>query len=301
MEFTDLKTLIIGLGEIGYNNAEYMTNLGLNVDGFDIEKKAVTRALNDKVIKNEASSFAGYDHYIICVSTHDPKNITKPSFEGLIEVTRRLKKEGKEGALLSIESTISKGISNQIFDLLKHKLHVAHVPHRYYSGDKKNYGVKQLRVLGACKECCLLKALHFYATILHIPIFTVKAIETAELCKIIENSYRFLEIAFVEELKIFCDNEQLDYKELREAINSKWNVNLLEAQGGIGGHCLPKDTLMFYNLQQKTLPFSTLAAAIQSDKKYRKQSSDEVDSLVFLPELVTSQIPYAIKMEKKID
>jgi len=58
---------------------------------------------------------------------------------------------------------------------------------------------------------------------------------------------------------------------------------------------------MFYNLQQKTLPFSTLAAAIQSDKKYRKQSSDEVDSLVFLPELVTSQIPYAIKMEKKID
>jgi len=256
------KILIIGLGQIGYHNAEYMTQLGLNVDGFDIQQGAVKKALNDKVIKREAKDFEGYDYYLICVSTHNPNNIAEPSLDGLLDTAERLEQEGKEGGLVSIESTVTKGISNRVNSILGHGLHVAHVPHRFYSVEKKEHGVRQLRVLGGCKDCCSYEALKFYRNILDIPIRTLASVEAAELTKIVENTHRFLEIAFAEELKIFCDDHALDFEELRAAINTKWNESILEARQGIGGHCLPKDTQIYYELSKKLMPFSTVAAAI---------------------------------------
>ena len=289
------KTLIIGLGQIGYHNAEYMTRLGLNVDGFDLRRTATERALNAKVIQREAQTFAGYDHYLICVSTHNPSDMAEPRIEGLLEVAERIREEGKEGGLVSIESTVSKGISSQVYNILKHRLHVAHVPHRYYSEDKKEHGVRQLRVLGGCKSCCTLEALNFYSRLLGIPVYTAKSVEVAELSKIVENAYRFLEIAFAEELKMFCDNENLDFEELRGAINSKWNTKILEARNGIGGHCLPKDTQMFFHLSKKILPFSTIAAAIQSDKHYQTKLSKKDNFRFIYPERILSQKAPAVK------
>ena len=295
MEQKDPKILIIGLGQIGYHNAEYMTRRGLNADGFDLERSAIQRALTAKVIRREAESFAGYDYYLICVSTHNPGNMAEPSFGGLLEVAERLKQEGSEGGLVSIESTIAKGISHQVHSILKHKLHVAHVPHRFYSEDKKEHGVRQLRVLGGCKSCCTLEALNFYAGLLGIPVYAAKSVELAELSKIIENAYRFLEIAFAEELKMFCDNEALDFEELRGAINSKWNTKILEARDGIGGHCLPKDTQMFFGLAKNILPFSTLAAAIQSDRLYQMTLPKKDYFQLVCPETCLSQKPSVVK------
>jgi len=293
MKHTHPKILIIGLGQIGYHNAEYMTSLGLNVEGFDLEPSAIQRSLTAKVIQKEAKTFAGYDYHLICVSTHDPNNMTEPSFDGLLEIAERLEQEGEEAGLVSIESTIAKGISNQVNSILKHKLHVAHVPHRFYSEEKKEHGVRQLRVLGGCKSCCTLEALKFYAGILSIPLHTVRSVELAELSKIIENSYRFLEIAFAEELSMFCDNEGLDFEELRDAINSKWNTKILEARNGIGGHCLPKDTQMFLDLEKNILSFSTLTAAIQSDKLYQMNLAKKEDFQVIFPETLLSKKPIA--------
>jgi len=289
------RILIIGLGQIGYHNAEYMTHIGLNADGFDLDPRAIKRAATAKVIQREAKTFAGYDYYLICVSTHNPSNMAEPSFGGLLEIAERLEQEGTKGGLISIESTIAKGISHQVHDILKHKLHVAHVPHRFYSEDRKEHGVRQLRVLGGCESCCTLEALKFYAGILSIPVQTVKSVEFAELSKIIENSYRYLEIAFAEELKMFCDDEGLDFTELRDAINSKWNTTILEARDGIGGHCLPKDTQMFFDLEKNILPFSTLAAAIQSDRLYQMNLAKKDDFQVIFPETYLSQKPSAVK------
>lgn len=295
MEQKKPKTLIIGLGQIGYHNAEYMTRLGLNVDGFDLERSAIRRALKAKIIQKEAKTFAGYDYYLICVSTHNPSNMAEPNLDGLLETAERLEQEGTEGGLVSIESTIAKGTSDKVYDILGHKLHVAHVPHRFYSEDKKEHGVRQLRVLSGCKSCCTQKALNFYAGLLRIPVHATQSVEIAELSKIIENSYRFLEIAFAEELKMFCDNEGLDFEELRLAINSKWNTKILEAREGIGGHCLPKDTQMFFNLEKNILPFSTLAAAMQSDRLYQMNLAKEEDFQVIFPGAYLAQRPAVIK------
>ncbi len=263
------KVLIIGLGQIGYSNAQYMTSQGLYVDGYDISEKAVHRALENRVIRNKATSFEGYDYYIICISTHNPDNMFMPFLDGLFEITNRLSREGKTGALVGIDSTITRGTSNKVKEILKHKLHVVHVPHRYYANERMEHGVRQTRVLGGCEPCCVKEAMHFYGDMLDIPLHIVSFIDVVELSKLVENSYRFLEIAFAEELKIFCDRSGINFDELRRAVNTKWNIKILEARDGIGGHCLPKDSQMFLNMSRNVLQSSIIEAAKMVDLKYR--------------------------------
>jgi UDP-N-acetyl-D-mannosaminuronate dehydrogenase len=63
--------------------------------------------------------------------------------------------------------------------------------------------------------------------------------------KITENAHKYLQIAFAEDLYLYCQANDLNFSELRDALNTKWNVNVLEPREGIGGHRLPKDTKMF--------------------------------------------------------
>ncbi|AIF85188.1 UDP-N-acetyl-D-mannosaminuronate dehydrogenase [Candidatus Nitrososphaera evergladensis SR1] len=268
------KVLVIGLGQIGYSNAEYMTMKGLTVDGYDISEKAIQRAVDDQVIRKRAQSFAGYDYYIICISTHRPEDMFQPYLDGLFDIARQLLYEGKQGALVGIDSTITRGTSEKIKEILGHRLHVVHVPHRYFGPEKHDHGVNQTRVIGGCGECCIEAAKHFYGNLLDIPLHTVESVEVAELCKIVENSYRFMEIAFAEELKMFCDRSAIDFQELREAINTKWNIKVLEPREGIGGHCLPKDSQMFLNLSKNLLATSIIDAAKKVDEEYRAHIAD---------------------------
>lgn len=263
------KILIMGLGQIGYSNAEYMTSLGLHVDGYDVSESAIRRALDDGVIKNRAKNFEGYDYYIICISTHNPEDMSLPLQDGIFQLADMISKEGKSGALVGIDSTISRGTSKTVLDILGHRLHVCHVPHRFYANEKQDHGVRQTRVVGACDSCCMEAAKRFYGEILDIPLFESSSIEVAELCKIVENSHRFLEIAFAEELKMMCDNSGVNFKELRDAINTKWNVKILDARDGIGGHCLPKDSQMFLNNIKAYVGSSIIEAAKEVDLKYR--------------------------------
>jgi UDP-N-acetyl-D-mannosaminuronic acid dehydrogenase len=271
------KILIIGLGQIGYSNAEYMTKLGLHVEGFDINKDAVQRALDHKIIQKEAKNFSGYDYYIICISTHNPENMFIPYLDGVYSIVRRIEKEGKTGALLGIDSTITRGTSRKIESILHHRLHVVHVPHRFYIHEKDTHGVNQMRVVGGCNPCCIKTAYGFYEDLLKISLQTVKSVEIAEMTKIVENSYRFVEIAFAEELKMFCDKSGMDFEELRKAVNSKWNINILEPRDGIGGHCLPKDSQMLLELESEVLNNNIIKAAKQVDYEYRDFLKESLD------------------------
>jgi UDP-N-acetyl-D-mannosaminuronic acid dehydrogenase len=275
--------LIIGLGQIGYSNAEYMNSRGLRVDGYDIDAKAVQRALQSGIIEKRAQNLKGYNYYVICVSTHNRGNMFFPSLDGLLRTAHRLSCEGKKGALVTIESTITKGMSSEVNEILGHRLHVAHVPHRYYANEKKEHGVRQIRVLGGCKNCCTRKASHFYHEVLDIPVYVVSSVELAELSKVVENSHRFLEIAFAEELKMFCDGYEINFDELRSAVNTKWNVKILEAKQGIGGHCLPKDTQMYVDLSKHALTNSIIDTAKTIDAEYKLSLPQMSSYTVALP------------------
>ncbi len=104
---------------------------------------------------------------------------------------------------------------------------------------------------------------------LSIPMHPVSSIETAELTKIIENAHRYLQIAFAEELYLYCKANDISFNELRNSLNTKWNVDILEPRDGIGGHCLPKDTKMFIN-SSNTIKSKILQAAMEVDENYRE-------------------------------
>src|SRR5215217_1899758 len=344
------KILIVGLGQLGLPVAKYVKEKGFDdVYGYDISPKAIDRAEKTAGIK-KATDFSDFDVYIVCVSTHKPEDMFSPYIEGLLSVVDRISKEAKrDGALVSIESTIPRGTSNKVLEILGHRLHVAHAPHRWYALEEKEHGVNQLRVVGGVCDCCLRAAMQFYdgsqissssssssseleskqgtaarasakesigdltsteittngdadilnnhtisnsssinnnnnnnnvslgdttngstkKTSLGIPMHPVPEIEIAELTKIIENAHRYLQIAFAEDLYLYCQANNINFAELRDSLNTKWNVNILEPREGIGGHCLPKDTKMFLN-SSKSIKSKILEAAIEVDQDYRR-------------------------------
>jgi UDP-N-acetyl-D-mannosaminuronic acid dehydrogenase len=299
------KILVVGLGQLGLPVAKYVKEKGFDdVYGYDISPKAIDRAEKTAGIK-KATDFSDFDVYIICVSTHKPEDMFSPYIEGLLSVVGRISKEAKNnGALVSIESTIPRGTSNKVLEILGHRLHVAHAPHRWYALEEKEHGVNQLRVVGGVHDCCLEAAMQFYnggeggnsdsgssaanysvdkyvkdnnntnnitttRKSLGIPMHPVSKIEIAEVTKIIENAHRYLQIAFAEDLYLYCQTNNINFSELRDALNTKWNVNILEPREGIGGHCLPKDTKMFLQ-SSKSIKSKILTAAVEVDQDYRR-------------------------------
>ena len=116
---------------------------------------------------------------------------------------------------------------------------------------------------------------------LAIPMHPVSSVEVAELTKIVENAHRYLQIAFAEELYLYCKSNGISFSELRESLNTKWNVEVLEPRDGIGGHCLPKDTKMFIN-SSNTIKSKILQAAMEIDEDYREYRK-KMDSEIRVP------------------
>jgi UDP-N-acetyl-D-mannosaminuronic acid dehydrogenase len=275
------KVLVIGLGQIGFAVASYIKKQGLHdVYGYDISPAARDRAELKIGIKN-AADFSGFDIYMVCISTHKPDDMFVPDTTGVISIANKLSKEGKEGALVVIESTVPIGTSRQFCEILDHKLHVVHAPHRWYSQEENEHGVNQPRVIGGVYDCCLRSGMQFFSGTesatgdsgiyqgLRVPMLPLSKVEMAELTKIIENSHRYLQIAFAEELLLYSQANGIDFWELRKALNTKWNVNILEPRQGIGGHCLPKDTKMFLN-SSNLVRSRIIAAAMEADDEYKR-------------------------------
>jgi UDP-N-acetyl-D-mannosaminuronic acid dehydrogenase len=284
------KVLVIGLGQLGLAAAKYVKERGFDTYGYDIKTEAMEIAQKTAGIK-QVTDFGSHDFdvYVICVSTHKPDDIFSPHIDDILSVADKISREAKkDGALVSIESTIPKGTSNKVFELLNHRLHVVHVPHRWYALEEKEHGVNQLRVIGGAYDCCLRAGMEFYNGInsieeegerypdtihsadrnLGIPLHSVSNVETAETTKVVENCHRYLQIAFAEELYLYCQANDINFLELRDALNTKWNVQILEPREGIGGHCIPKDTKML--LQSKSMRSKILAAAMEVDEDYKR-------------------------------
>ena len=307
------KVLVIGLGQLGLPVAKYLTERGFETYGYDINNTAMERA--EKVASvRKVTKLSEIDVFIICVSTHRPEDMFSPQVDGLLSIVKEISKEAKNGALVSIESTIPRGTSKKVFEMLNHRLHVVHVPHRWYALEEMEHGVNQMRVIGGVCDCCLKNGMQFYgypsnaienvimnskegssnSIILHssttdsssndrarnsslkstknlgIPLHPVSNIEIAEISKIAENAHRYLQIAFAEDLYLYSQANGINFAELREALNTKWNVNILEPRDGIGGHCLPKDTKMFLQSSHPPNKSKILSAAIEVDRVYRR-------------------------------
>lgn len=269
------KVCILGLGQVGLPTAKYCAAKGLKVFAYDVCDIAVKRARKQGIPRATANwhEMPQADVYIICVSTMLKNDA--PNLSPVFDVCEKISQTSSPSSLVSIESTIVPGTSKKIYEgTFKKNISLVHVPHRYWAEDSARHGVKQLRLIGALNQESLNKGLKFYRDILEIPLHAVSSIELAEMSKIAENAYRYVQIAFAEELRMTCEEMELDFNELRNACNTKWNVEILEARDGIRGHCLPKD---IQHLASLTPHNAILKSAVVVDKEYREWRSRRLD------------------------
>jgi len=261
------KVCVIGLGNIGRPTACYIHEHGFPVYGYDIDKRK-TMGLNPITGLSEWSKVPSSDIYVVCVNTGWKAG--KPDMANIFDVCDKIatKEKGKT-PLVSIESTVAVGTCRKVARMFDN-VHLVHVPHRFWSKDQENHGVVQERVIGAFNHESLVKARNFYES-LHIPLRSVSDLEVAELIKITENAYRFVQIAFVEQLCLLCERHGLPFEEVRKGANTKWNVNLLEARDGIKGECLPKDIRYLASLGETPL----LLGSIKTDQNYMEHMEKE--------------------------
>jgi nucleotide sugar dehydrogenase len=265
-----LKLCVVGLGEVGLPAASYIASKGFEAWGHDINASCVDKAKDRGILATvdwNRIPHSDISAYIICVST-SVDLLFKPNMSAVWEVCRKIASSNDDDDLLvSIESTVAIGTCRKIYNsTFKRSVNLVHVPHRYWSQDPIKHGVRQLRVIGGIDEDSLRMGLRLYQQ-LEIPLHPVSSIETAEMSKIVENSYRFLQIAFAEELRMMCNEHSVDKAELRKACNTKWNIKILEARDGILGHCLSKD---IHYLIDSSRNSKLLKSAVSVDKEYKK-------------------------------
>lgn len=253
---------VIGLGNIGSAVYNDLAQILPNVIGVDISEQRVAY-LQQKGVRatTELSACAAADVFIICASTG-------AKMENIYSIAASL--SPKSGALICVESTL---LVNTMNSLAQHfinrgyipgeNIHLVHAPHRIMIGhDLSTIAIP--RVVGGITERCLQMGVEFY-TQLGTCVVPVPDICLAELSKLVENSLRYVEVAFAEALASYCAANNLDFHLLRQAVNSKGNVHLKNVDYGIGGECLPKDILFL----QAACPAPILMGAQATDEQYR--------------------------------
>lgn len=265
-----MKIAVVGLGNIGFNLFTYINKKYPNsVIGVDVNASRVNdlRSQGHRVT-TDYRALTGIDVWLLAPSTGDQGENLFAALKEMIICP---------GALISIESTLPPGTMELVRKYLEGKgyqcgrdVYLIHVPHRVMFGVDETV-CDTPRVMGAYTQACLDKGRQFYEPL--VPqLVEVQDVRIAELCKVVENVKRYVDVAFAQELYRYCLDHRLDFEELRKAVNSKSNVELLGTDWGIGGECLPKDMRFLQNVFTSSL----LDGAAKADQEYRDRILQQV-------------------------
>ncbi|MHB8076995.1 nucleotide sugar dehydrogenase [Desulfosporosinus fructosivorans] len=267
-----MKICVVGLGNIGFNLFTYLSHkFPGEVQGVDVNESRVNELLHQGYrVTSDYRALTGIDVWLMAPSTGNQGQNLFSALEQMILFP---------GSLISIESTLPPGTMIRIREFLEKKgfelgvdLYLIHVPHRVMFGVDKTV-CDTPRVMGAFTNACLEKGRQFYTPL--VPqVVEVSDIRVAELSKVVENVKRYVDVAFAQEIYSYCIDQGMDYDELKRAVNSKNNVELLGTDWGIGGECLPKDMNFLRTVCHSTL----LEGAEQADQNYRDRIVKQVGS-----------------------
>ena len=258
------EVVTIGLGYIGLPTSALIASHGTNVLGVDINQsvvdsinegkthivepdldKIVSKAVSNGFFKASTKPISA-DVYLIVVPTpfkgnHEPDiSFVEAATKGIIPL---LKKED----LYIIESTSPIGTTDKMQKLifasrpeLEGAIHIAYCPERVLPGNVMYELVENDRVIGGVDEVSTQKAISFYRKYVNGELHGTNA-RTAEMCKLVENSSRDVQIAFANELSLICDKADINVWELINLANKHPRVNILQPGCGVGGHCIAVD------------------------------------------------------------
>ena len=256
---------VIGLGYVGLPLVIAFAQKGFKVVGFDTDEKKVKKLLNGETyirdipprsIRDTYSNFKpttkfsnlkDMDVIIICVPTPLNKNY-EPDMRYVFETAKVITKYLRKGHLVVLESTTYPGTTDEdLKSILEESglkagkdFYLSFSPERVDPGNKKFNISNTPKVVGGYSKKCLEMVKILYDNItLTIPVSSCKV---AEMAKILENTYRAVNIALVNELKILCDYMNIDIWEVIEAAKTKpFGFQAFYPGPGLGGHCIPID------------------------------------------------------------
>lgn len=261
---------VVGLGYVGLPLACLCAEKGLDTFGFDIEQgkiesinNGISPIIDDKLIRKIGAlkgkikatnkpeeSISNSDAVIVCVPTPVDRN-NSPDLTALMGAATTVSKFIKKGSLLVIESTIYPGtieevvipiLKKQGFDPYKNDIFVAHCPERIDPGNRK-WGIENLpRVVGGLTREASKAAAEFYKGIIVADVVELSSIKAAEATKIMENTFRDVNIAFVNEMARSFDKAGIDVVEVIKGASTKPFAFMPHYPGaGVGGHCIAQD------------------------------------------------------------
>lgn len=257
---------MVGLGYIGLPTAALLASNGYQVVGVDLNTHAVETINQGRIhiVEPDLDAFvrsavsAGRlkafttpqvgDIYMICVPTpfHEGEGIPQPNVDYVLTATRSIAGFVKPGDLVILESTSPVGTTQQMADVLKteavdiSQIHMAYCPERVLPGKIMTELVENDRVVGGLTPEATEAVAGFYRTFVRGAVLETDA-KTAEMCKLTENSFRDVNIAFANELSLICAKEGINVWNLIQLANRHPRVNILQPGAGVGGHCIAVD------------------------------------------------------------
>jgi UDP-N-acetyl-D-mannosaminuronic acid dehydrogenase len=294
------KIVVVGMGYVGIPLAVKFAMAGFDVIGLNrsaskielinqgkspiknepgleaLLKKAVAR--KKLAASHDFSQCRGAQAILICPETPFDDKRQEPNYASLKDILRKIGANLSPRALVVVESTIApKTMAEVVIPLLeKHSglragkdFAAAHCPERVMPG-KLLFNIENVdRVIGGIDAKSCATAIQFYKSITRGHLHATDCL-TAEIVKTAENAYRDVQIAFANEVARICENLGVDAYKVRELVNTCPIRNMHLPGAGVGGHCLPKDSLLLaYATKHRHVPGLILKAREINDEMPR--------------------------------
>ncbi len=285
IEKYDAKICVVGLGQVGLPTALTFCQSGFDVTGHDIDKDILSSLDKSKAPFEEKGleellkscitsgkfhanssaeeSIKNADVIIVCVATPLTSGIM-PDLSYLEKVCQSISSISLENKLVIIESSIPPGtFRGLVLSILEKKSKLgknfwaAFVPERLAPGTALSEIKTTPRVIGYADENSGDLAKSLYQKIVTSQVVSTP-VEVAEISKLVENTFRDVNVAFANEVGLICEKYGIDVAELIKVCNSHPRVKLLQPGPGVGGPCLPKDPYLLLNPSGKKKIESTI-------------------------------------------
>lgn len=256
---------VIGLGYIGLPTALMMASHGVEVVGTDYNKELVNTLnaghttfkedgldeLFNQAVNAGIKFTTEYQHtdtYIVSVPTPYDKFSKKVDACYVVAAVKDVLKVAPKGATIVVESTVSPGTMEkfvrpaveEVGFVIGKDVHLVHAPERIIPGNMVYELLHNNRTIGADEKEIGEKVKKLYSSFCQGEI-VVTDIKTAEMTKVVENTFRAVNIAFANELARICRHDNMDVYEIIKICNMHPRVNILQPGPGVGGHCISVD------------------------------------------------------------
>lgn len=259
---------LVGLGYVGMPIAVEFAKKGINVIGFDLNKEKIslykegidpTKEVGDEAIKASTVEFTSNEKdlkrakfHIIAVPTPVNTDHT-PDLTPIIGASEILGRNLTKGSIVVYESTVYPGCTEDVCIPILEKesglkcgvdFKIGYSPERINPGDKIHRLPNIRKIVSGMDSESLSEIKNIYDIVIEVGTYPVSNIRTAEAVKVVENSQRDINIAFMNELAMVFDKMNIDTNEVVDGMNTKWNA-LGFRPGLVGGHCIGVDPYYF--------------------------------------------------------